>query len=100
MNILVLEPDFEVVGQAASGEIAIDMLGCKSPDVVLLDLSMRGSAASGRCAASGRGRRACGGILRSDLHSGNGLGNLKQIGLAMHDHLDANKEHLEHHCTG
>lgn len=42
VNILAFEPDFEVVGQAASGEIAIDMLGRKAPDVVLLDLSMQG----------------------------------------------------------
>lgn len=42
VNILAFEPDFKVVGQAASGEIAIDMLASKAPDVVLLDLSMQG----------------------------------------------------------
>ena len=41
-NLLALEPEFEVVGQAASGEAALATLAERRPDVVLLDLSMRG----------------------------------------------------------
>ena len=42
VNLLGLEPEFEVVGQAASGEAALTIIAEQRPDVVLLDLSMRG----------------------------------------------------------
>jgi len=36
------EPDLEVVGKAASGEEAIDLVRALRPDVVLMDLQMPG----------------------------------------------------------
>ena len=42
VNLLGIEPEFEVVGQAASGEAALAMLDERRPDIILLDLSMRG----------------------------------------------------------
>ncbi len=42
VNLLALEPEFEVVGQASSGEAALATLDERRPDIILLDLSMRG----------------------------------------------------------
>ena len=41
-RMLVLAPDIEVVGEAASGEDALGMVTGLAPDVVLLDLSLPG----------------------------------------------------------
>ena len=40
--LLATEPDFEVVGEAASGDAAVRMAVERRPDVVLLDVSMPG----------------------------------------------------------
>lgn len=39
-SLLALEPDMEVVGQAADGEEALATVGTANPDVLLMDLSM------------------------------------------------------------
>ena len=39
---LTLEPDMEVVGEAASGEEALSLVQQLQPDVVLMDLKMQG----------------------------------------------------------
>ena len=41
-NMLASEPDFTIVGKAASGAAALDLFGTTRPQVVLLDLSMPG----------------------------------------------------------
>jgi DNA-binding NarL/FixJ family response regulator len=41
-NLLGLEPDLEIVGQAASGEEALERAPALRPDVVLLDVRMAG----------------------------------------------------------
>lgn len=41
-NIIKLEPDMEVVGQASSGGQALEMIGELMPDVVLMDINMPG----------------------------------------------------------
>lgn len=41
-TILELEPDFDVVGEAASGEVAVAMVEELSPDLVVMDLKMPG----------------------------------------------------------
>jgi DNA-binding NarL/FixJ family response regulator len=41
-QLLTGEPDLEVVGKAASGEEAIDLVRAMRPDVVLMDLQMPG----------------------------------------------------------
>lgn len=38
--VLRLEPDFEVVGEAENGAVALDMAGKLNPDLVLLDFAM------------------------------------------------------------
>ena len=42
VGLLDTEPDFEVVGEAASGEEAVALVGDLVPDVVLMDLRMPG----------------------------------------------------------
>ena len=42
VGLLDTEPDFEVVGEAESGEAAIELAACLCPDVVLMDLRMPG----------------------------------------------------------
>jgi two-component system, NarL family, response regulator LiaR len=39
---LMLEPDIEVVGEAASGEEALSLVQQLQPDIVLMDLKMQG----------------------------------------------------------
>lgn len=39
-RLLEIEPDFEVVGQAGDGKVAVDMTRTLQPDVVLMDVSM------------------------------------------------------------
>lgn len=39
-NVLVLEPDFEVVGEAVDGDDAVEKMNALLPDVVLLDIKM------------------------------------------------------------
>lgn len=39
-SLLALNPDFEVVGEAADGEEGVEVIGRLRPDVVLLDLRM------------------------------------------------------------
>jgi DNA-binding NarL/FixJ family response regulator len=39
---LALEPDVEVVGEAESGEVALELVRALSPDVVLMDVKMPG----------------------------------------------------------
>ncbi len=41
-RLLALEPDLEVVGEAADGEAAIQMVHEKHPDVLIMDVSMPG----------------------------------------------------------
>ncbi|MHA3683510.1 response regulator [Leucobacter sp. HY1910] len=41
-GLLETEPDFEVVGEAASGEEALELAAVARPDVVLMDLRMPG----------------------------------------------------------
>ncbi|SDQ13343.1 response regulator [Leucobacter chromiiresistens] len=41
-GLLATEPDFEVVGEAESGETALDIAATLRPDVVLMDLRMPG----------------------------------------------------------
>jgi DNA-binding NarL/FixJ family response regulator len=40
--LLALEPDLEVVGEAATGTDALDLVASARPDVLVLDLSMPG----------------------------------------------------------
>jgi DNA-binding NarL/FixJ family response regulator len=40
--ILGTQPDFEIAGEAASGEVALDLFKKVQPDVILLDLEMPG----------------------------------------------------------
>ena len=39
---LGLEPDLVVIGEAEDGQAAIDLVGARSPDVIVLDLEMPG----------------------------------------------------------
>jgi len=39
-NFLSLEPDFEIVGEAANGEEAVTQAEALKPDVMLLDINM------------------------------------------------------------
>ena len=39
-NFLSLEPDFEIVGEAANGEEAVTKAEALKPDVMLLDINM------------------------------------------------------------
>ena len=39
---LLLEPDITVVGEASSGEQALELIASLSPDVVLMDVEMSG----------------------------------------------------------
>jgi DNA-binding NarL/FixJ family response regulator len=39
---LELEPDLVVIGEAEDGQAAIDLVGARLPDVILLDLEMPG----------------------------------------------------------
>jgi DNA-binding NarL/FixJ family response regulator len=58
--ILEVEPDLEVVGEAADGAAAIDLVATTAPDVLLLDVQMPGVdglAAMEQIAASGSGCR-------------------------------------------
>lgn len=48
-SILRTEPDFVVVGQAGSGEEALQQVGRLKPDVVLLDLKMAGMGGVEAC---------------------------------------------------
>ena len=41
-RILSLEPGFQVVGEAASGQEAVRLAGELSPDVILMDINMPG----------------------------------------------------------
>jgi NarL family two-component system response regulator LiaR len=41
--LLATEPDLEVVGEAADGDAAVDLVGAVRPDVVLMDLVMPGT---------------------------------------------------------
>lgn len=41
-GLLETEPDFEIVGEAASGEAALELVEVARPDVVLMDLRMPG----------------------------------------------------------
>ncbi|HTY09814.1 MAG TPA: response regulator transcription factor [Bacteroidota bacterium] len=40
VSLISLNPDFEVVGEAANGKIAVELALAKEPDVVLMDISM------------------------------------------------------------
>ncbi len=43
VTVLSLEPDVEVVGEAADGAAAVAMVDADPPDVVLMDLRMPGT---------------------------------------------------------
>ena len=42
MQLIAAQPDFEVVGEAASGEEGVALTHTLNPDIVLLDVDMRG----------------------------------------------------------
>ncbi len=42
MQLIAAQPDFEVVGEAASGEEGVTLTHTLNPDIVLLDVDMRG----------------------------------------------------------
>lgn len=42
MQLIAAQPDFEVVGEAASGEDGVALTHTLNPDIVLLDVDMRG----------------------------------------------------------
>jgi DNA-binding NarL/FixJ family response regulator len=66
--LLSAEPDFEVVGEAASGEEAVALATDLRPDVILMDLSMPGIGgleAIRRIAAAGIGAR----VLALTVHA-------------------------------
>ncbi len=39
---LLMEPDIEVIGEASSGEQALELVNVLSPDIVLMDVEMPG----------------------------------------------------------
>lgn len=41
-DLVAMEPQLEMIGEAASGEEGIDLAGEVSPDLILLDLNMKG----------------------------------------------------------
>ena len=41
-TVVKLTPGFEVVGEASSGEEAVEMVGTLAPDLVLMDINMDG----------------------------------------------------------
>lgn len=49
--ILGAEPDFDVVGQAPTGELALSEVERSSPDVVVLDVRLPGMSGTDTCAA-------------------------------------------------
>lgn len=57
VGLLETEADFEVVGEAASGEAALELASQASPDVILMDLRMpgMGGVEATRLLASARG---------------------------------------------
>jgi two-component system response regulator DegU len=65
-RVLELEPDFEVVGEAASGEEALAQVGVLKPDVVVLDVSMPGGGLE--AAQAIRQRHAQMGIVMLTMH--------------------------------
>ena len=68
-NVLSHEQGFEIVGEAANAEEALDLAGETRPDVVLLDITMPGQ--SGLAAASGiRARTPNSKILVLSIHDG------------------------------
>ena len=40
VSLISLNPEFEVVGEAPNGKIAVELTMLKEPDVVLMDISM------------------------------------------------------------
>jgi DNA-binding NarL/FixJ family response regulator len=67
--ILEVEPDIEVVGEAADGAAAVDMVAAHRPDVVLMDIRMPvldGIAATKRIVGSRSGTRVL--ILTTFVH--------------------------------
>jgi two-component system nitrate/nitrite response regulator NarL len=55
-QLLGAEPDLLVVGEAGDGETGIDLAATLQPDVILLDLNMKGNGWP-RDAAQAQGRR-------------------------------------------
>ena len=56
-NILSREREFDVVGEAADGRSAVEMVSMVSPNIVLMDLSLPAPAASRRPSGSGASSR-------------------------------------------
>lgn len=56
-RLLSAQPDLEVVGEASSGEEAIEQTRTLRPDVVVMDTSCRASGPGGHQAGGGTGAR-------------------------------------------
>ena len=71
-GLIAAQPDMEVVGLAANGAEAVELVPQPAPDVVLMDLEMPGSTGSRRRARSSRTgpRRPCSSSRRSPTGGG------------------------------
>ena len=87
-------PNFEIIGEAASGLDAIEMTGALAPDVVLMDVSMpklNGIEATRRIAASYPQVRIIGLSLHEDGHMAKAM---RDAGACDYTRKDSNAEML------